>query len=146
MTRGVRILTWSTTVAVTVTGLLYAVFAYLVESDDPFALVNHPWQPFTLRAHVLAAPVWLVAFGVVWQAHAWPKLRAGARPRRRSGLALLVVGAIMGLSAYCLQVSVDEGVRFFWIVVHVGSSLLWLAVFALHLVVRGVTRRRVPRG
>ena len=38
-------------------GLVYAWMRYFVRPDDPFAVVNHPWQPDVQHLHVLAAPL-----------------------------------------------------------------------------------------
>lgn len=136
MTRGQRIAAWGTTAAVAGTGLAYGWMAWLLEPTDPLDLVNHPWQPAMLALHVLAAPVWLVVLGALWAAHVLPKLRSGAPARRRSGLVLVALGAVMAASGYLLQVAVDDAWRSLWRWTHVGSSLLWLVAFAGHVVVR----------
>jgi hypothetical protein len=129
----VRVLAWSSTVAVTLTGGVYAVMAYCLEPADPMDVTNHPWQPTVLHLHLLAAPLCLFGFGVLWNDHVWPKLRARGRARRRSGLLLLGVSGPMAASGYLLQTSVDDAWRSFWVVAHVATSLLWVAAFALHV-------------
>lgn len=136
MTPGTRLWIWSATGAVGATGLLYALFAYCMAPEDPMDVVNHPWQPVTLSAHVIAAPLWMFAFGVVWHSHVLPKLRTGARPRRRTGLTLLLLALPMAASGYLLQTSVEESWRDLWIVTHVGTSLLWLVVLVAHCLSR----------
>ena len=49
MTRFERWAIWSTSVATFVTGVIYLWMKYLVVSDDPLAVVNHPWQPAMLN-------------------------------------------------------------------------------------------------
>ena len=50
MTRFERWAIWITSVATFVTGVIYLWMKYLVVSDDPLAVVNHPWQPAVLKA------------------------------------------------------------------------------------------------
>jgi len=136
MTPALRLLTWSATAAVAVTGLVYAWMAYCLSPADPMDLANHPWQGTTLHLHVLAAPVWLVVFGALWHAHVWPKLRGAGLARRRSGIALAVLAIVMAASGYLLQTAVDETLRSLWLVTHVTTSLLWLLVLLWHVVTR----------
>jgi hypothetical protein len=137
-----RWLAWGSSAAVAGTGLVQAWMLWLVSPADPMDLVNHPWQPTVRELHVLAGPLWLVVFGALWQGHAAAKLRAGAPVRRRSGLAVIVLAAPMAASGYLLQVAVDDVWRTLWCVVHVGSSLAWIAGFVLH----GIPRRRAVPG
>ena len=95
MTPSLRMVTWSTTAAVAVTGLVYGGMLYCLSPEDPNDLVNHAWQPAMQYLHVLAAPVWLVAFGVLWHAHVLPKLQSREAARWRSGIALLVLSVAM---------------------------------------------------
>src|SRR5262245_22744508 len=105
VTPALRVATWSTAAAVCVTGLVYGWMLYCVSPEDPMDLANHPWQPTMLYLHVLAAPVWLVVFGVLWQAHALPKLQSPEAARRRSGITLIVLSIAMAASGYLLQTS-----------------------------------------
>ena len=45
------------------TGLVYGWMRYFAESDDPFAIANHPWQPHFQHLHVLTAPLLVFACG-----------------------------------------------------------------------------------
>ncbi len=142
-----RALAWFVHVSVAlvaVTGLVYAWMRYLAEPSDPFAVVNHPWQPHVQAAHVLAAPLSLFAVALIWRDHVWARFRSGFRAHRRSGLTLLVSLAPMAASGYLLQVSVDETWRQVWIVVHVATSLAWVAVYPWHPLVRRRRRRGGP--
>ncbi len=114
------------------TGLVYAWTCYLVEPADPFAVVNHPWQPALRHLHVLAAPLLLFACGWIGRDHAWRRVRSGHRERRRSGLALFLLVAPMALSGYLLQTGADERWRQVWVVVHVASSCLWVVAYLAH--------------
>ena len=136
MTPALRMVTWSTTAAVAVTGLVYGGMLYCLSPENPNDLVNHAWQPAMQYLHVLAAPVWLVAFGVLWHAHVLPKLQSREAARWRSGIALLVLSVAMAASGYLLQTSVEPWVRSLWVVAHVSTSIAWLAVLAVHVLAR----------
>jgi len=56
VTRGEAWLQHAANLLVGGSGLAYAWTVYLAEPEDPFALVNHPWQPPLRSAHVVAAP------------------------------------------------------------------------------------------
>jgi len=134
MTRGER---WSfnaLALLVTVSGAAYLWMKYLLRSDDPFAVVNHPWQPLALSAHVLAAPGLVLVFGMVLRAHVLPKLANGRRGRL-TGWASLVPFAVMALSGYLLQTVTDPtGLRLVT-VVHLVSSAAFILGYSAHLVV-----------
>lgn len=115
-----------------VTGALYFWMKDVLIPADPFSVVNHPLQPLVQRLHVLAAPAFLVVFGMVATAHVGGKLRVGA-PLRRSGLASLVSIIVMTASGYLLEVAVDEGWRRIWSVTHIASGGMFAAAYALHL-------------
>ena len=68
MSRFERWAVWSTSLATFLTGVVYLVMKYLLVSDDPFAVVNHPWQPATLKAHILVALGPMIATGYLIQA------------------------------------------------------------------------------
>lgn len=114
------------------TGLVYGWMRYFAESQDPFALVNHPLQPDLQHMHVLCAPLLVFAAGMIWPRHVWSRLRSGFSPRRPTGLVLAISLAPMVLSGYLLQVSVDELWRSIWIWIHGLVSCLWLVGYLVH--------------
>ena len=113
------------------TGLVYAVMRYLMTPVDEWSVVNHPWQPHVQHLHVLVAPMLVFAAGLIWSRHVSLKYRNGAQGRF-TGIGLVVSLVPMAASGYLIQVVVDPDWRMIWIVVHVASSLLWLAVLAVH--------------
>jgi hypothetical protein len=128
------------------TGLLYAWALYLAEPSDPFAVVNHPWQPHFQHLHVLAAPFLLFAVGLVWRRHVAACWRLEVRERHRSGATLAWMLAPMALSGYLLQTAVDAEWRRAWLVVHLATSGLWVLGYAAHqLGARLAGRRPVER-
>jgi hypothetical protein len=126
------------------TGLIYAWMRYLVHPVDPFAVVNHPLQPFVQHLHVLVAPLLVFAAGMVWHRHAWSHWRQGVEHRRRSGGSLLFTLVPMVVSGYLIQTAVDSGWRRIWVIVHLAASGLWLAGYLAHQVPaawKGLRRR-----
>lgn len=114
------------------TGLVYAWMRYLLRPSDPFAVVNHPWQPAVQHLHVLVAPLLVFAIGLVWKRHVAMSLRLEVRERHRSGLALALSFAPMAASGYLLQVATGDAWRRVWVVVHLATSALWLGGFLIH--------------
>jgi hypothetical protein len=112
-------------------GLVYAAMRYLMTPSDEWSVVNHPWQPHVQHLHVLAAPLLLFAAGLIWSRHVSAKYRNGGQGRS-TGIGLVVSLVPMAASGYLIQVAVDANWRTVWIVVHVASSLVWLAVLAAH--------------
>ncbi|MEO6259741.1 MAG: hypothetical protein ABIP63_05295, partial [Thermoanaerobaculia bacterium] len=96
--------------AITITGAAFAFMKYAMTSNDPFAVINHPWQPGMLAAHVLAAPFALFALGWIFGDHIWPSF-TGRRPNRPTGVVSMVLIAPMALTGYLLQVITEERAR-----------------------------------
>ena len=84
------------TLAVTISGFAYLWMRYVIQSDDPFAVVNHPWQSTMLGLHVLVSPLLLLTFGVIFRSHILKKLQTSQQvSNRRSGLTALGTFAAM---------------------------------------------------
>jgi hypothetical protein len=126
------------------TGLVYAWMAYLLRPEDPYALVNHPWQPHVQHLHVLTAPLLVFAAGLLWRRHVWASWKLGVRERRRSGLGLALSLAPMVVSGYLIQTAVDETWRKAWVAVHLAASALWIAGYLTHQLTR-LGRRTSPQ-
>ncbi len=126
---------------VAATGFAYLWMKYVLQNDDPFAIVNHPWQSGMLDLHVLASPVFVLIFGIVFNSHIMKKLRATRLPNRRSGFASLGTFATMVVSGYLLQVASNEWWLQALFVVHVASGVIFSIVYAIHLVISAVLAR-----
>ena len=125
-----------TTVALmAMTGVAFAAMKYWMKSDDPFAVVNHPWQPHMLSAHVLVGPLAVFAFGWMFAGHVWPAL-VNKAPNRASGIASMLLIIPMVLTGYLLQVSTEEATRHALAVGHWISSGLFVVVYVAHLIPR----------
>lgn len=123
------------------TGLIYAWMRYVLKPVDEFAVANHPWQPFVQHAHIWTAPLLVLVIGHVAYHHAIVYWKAETRPGRRTGLSMLALALPMIFSGYFLQTAVEETWRTAWMVVHVATSIAWLAGFGLHLVTHAAGRR-----
>ncbi len=126
------------------TGLVYAWMLYLVRPADPYAVVNHPWQPQVQHLHLLAAPALVFAVGLIWQRHIWSHWRRGLPSGRRTGLSMALTLVPMVASGYLLQTAVDDGWRRIWVIVHLTASALWIAGTVAHQLA-GAARRKAPR-
>lgn len=119
-------------IAITVTGAAFAIMKYAMKSDDPFAVINHPWQPGMLAAHVIAAPFAVFAFGWIFGDHIWPSL-TGRRPNRPTGVASMLLIVPMALTGYFLQVVTGEQAHHWIGVAHWVTSGLFIVSYAAHL-------------
>ncbi len=130
--------------AVAVSGFAYLWMKYFVQAEDPFAVVNHPWQSAMLHLHVLASPPFILVFGVILNSHIMKKLKANRIPNRKSGLGSLATFAAMIASGYLLQVATADAWLQALVIVHIASSAAFSAVYATHLVVSYTLLRRTP--
>jgi hypothetical protein len=129
---------WSShiaTLAVGITGIVYLIMKYFMKTDDPFAIVNHPLQPLMLDIHLLAAPLLVFLFGLMFESHIQRKLRAGNRMNRKSGLIAAITFGVMTLSGYVLQLTAGEVVSRAALGTHLISSGLFLVSYLVHQVI-----------
>ena len=117
---------------IAVTGVVYAWMHYLCEPDDPIALVNHPLEPTMLGAHVLTAPLFVFALGLIWRSHIIAKIRSPRPDRKKTGYLLLGLAIICTASGYLLQVSSTEVLRTLWIWTHATTGLALVVVYVAH--------------
>lgn len=116
------------------TGIVFAWMKYFMKPADELSVVNHPWQPYMLAAHVVIAPFLVFAFGWVYANHVRPKLAFEERRNKRSGLWSIAAIVPMVLSAYLLQVSTADATRKAMAGAHWISSGLFLIAYIGHLV------------
>jgi hypothetical protein len=130
---------------VVVSGIVYAWMQYVVTTDDPFALVNHPWQPAVLALHVLVSPPFLLMFGIVFNSHVMRKLQGRVRPNRFTGYASLATfGAMVG-SGYALQVLSGDALLRWAVAVHLASGFTFAVTYGTHLLIAVLMRRPAQR-
>ena len=133
MTRWERWLFNGLNVVVAATGLVTFYMKYMMTTSDPFAVVNHAWQPGMLAAHVVAAPMMILLFGIVLRSHILEKLLSNARTARRSGWCSLVSFGAMALSGYLLQVASDPTWLRVLMVTHVATGAVFMVGYGAHL-------------
>lgn len=128
------------------TGIVYAWMKYLLEPTQPWAVINHPLEPWVLKAHILVAPVMVFAVGLVAVEHIWKHFRARVRARRRSGLTQMAVLVPMVATGYLIQAVTAAGWLTALIVVHLVTGGVYLLGLGAHWVVgwrrRGAARDR----
>ena len=134
MTRWERWLFNGLNVVVAATGFLYFYMKYLMTTNDPFAVVNHPWEPGMIAAHVVAAPFVILLFGIVLRSHILKMLLSNVRAARRSGWFSLLSFSAMALSGYLLQVASSPTWLRVLVVTHVATSTIFVLGYGSHLV------------
>ncbi len=145
MTSFQRRLTNLSTLIVGVSGVVYAWMKYLMTSDDPYSVVNHPLQPWMLDLHVLAAPLLVFAIGMIARDHIITKLRSGgARPGRTTGLFAVICLLPMIATGYLVQVFTGETARLACVIVHLATGGVYLAAFATHVALSWRAAARKP--
>jgi hypothetical protein len=120
---------------VAVTGVAYLYMKYLLAPVDPFAVVNHPWQPAMLSIHVVAAPIFIAFFGMLFRSHTLRKLLSPNAGNRRSGWASLLSFSTMALSGYLLQVASSPAWLGALVWLHIATSLIFVTGYSVHLVI-----------
>ena len=122
-------------IVVAATGLAYMYMRYLLASDDPFAVVNHPWQAPMLALHVVAAPLVILIFGIMLRSHILKKLASKSQPDRRTGWVSLISFSVMALSGYLLQVVSSAVLLDVLVVVHIATGVVFIVGYGAHLVI-----------
>jgi hypothetical protein len=136
---------WSTSVATFVTGVIYLWMKYLVVSDDPLAVVNHPWQPALLKAHILVAPLLVFSIGLVAVRHVWRHFRSETQDGRRSGLLTVAVLGPMIVSGYLIQTVIEEGWLRAMALFHIALGLIYGFALLAHQFAGGGRKARAAR-
>lgn len=123
---------WSTSVATTVTGVGFSWAKYFVSSDDPWAVVNHPWQPWFLKAHILVAPLMVFAIGMIFTRHVWRHFRNRVRLGRRSGIFTALATLPMVATGYLIQAVTHGGWLQALAIAHTVLGFAYAVGLALH--------------
>lgn len=132
-------------VIVAATGFIYLYMKYAMTTDDPFAVINHPWQPTMLSLHVVAAPFFVAFFGMLFRSHSFGKLRSRSPANRRTGWTSLLSFSAMALSGYLIQVVSTPALIRFFIWTHVVTGTVFVVGYCVHLS-NGWRINRPPEG
>jgi putative exporter of polyketide antibiotics len=113
-------------------GLVLHVMKDWLRPADPFAVLNHPWLGWVLKAHLVSVPFLIFAVGLIFSNHVLEKMRGGRQAGRLSGLGLIWIFAPLVLSGVLIQVFTD--VRWLrglaW--AHLAGGVIYLAAYVGH--------------
>lgn len=133
MSRGQIIYLNASAGLVALTGIVFAWMKYVMKSSDPFAVANHPLQPYALSAHVFLAPFLVFAFGWIFGDHIWPKFSQQQTRDRRTGLWPMAMIVPMALTGYLIQITTEDRIHFAMAALHWISSALFVVAYGAHL-------------
>lgn len=122
----------STSLLTAVTGIVYFWMKYFMESTEPWAVINHPWQPWVLKAHILVAPLLVFAVGSIAVRHIWKHFRSRVAWGRRTGLTTALALAPMVLTGYLIQAVTGEGWLRAIAISHIAVSFVYTVGVAAH--------------
>jgi hypothetical protein len=120
---------------VALSGVVYFCMKYLMVTDDPFAVVNHPWESMMLSLHVIAAPFFVAFFGMLFRSHSLRKILSPNPDNRRTGWTSLISFSAMAISGYFIQVAATPTLVSVSIWTHVLTSTVFLIGYTVHLVI-----------
>jgi len=95
-------------------------------------VVNHPWQPYFLKAHVLVSPLLLFALGTIAVHHVWEHWVTGVRVSRRSAVLTALAVVPMVVTGYLIQVLTAQGWVRSMAIAHIVFGGLYGVGLALH--------------
>lgn len=141
MSRFERWSVWITAILVTCTGIGLLWTKYFIPADDPWSIINHPLQPWFLKAHIVTAPLLVFAIGLIATRHIWPHFRAGIRSGRRSGILAALFTLPMILTGYLIQVITHVGWLRALAISHIVLGCIFAAALAVHQLATRARRR-----
>ncbi len=115
------------------TGIIYFVMKDLLTTNDPFAIINHPWQPLFQKLHLLSGPLMIYAVGIYTLSHVIPHLKSRRPLGRLTGVVLCTLTLLMALSGYLIQMISSETWLSRVAIAHIGISFGFTLLFGIHL-------------
>ena len=94
----------------------------------------------------MAAPFFVVFFGMLFRTHTLRKLLSASPRNRRSGWTSLLSFSVMALTGYLVQVASSPAWITALIWAHVATSALFVAGYTTHLVIGWRLDRVSPNG
>jgi hypothetical protein len=136
---------YGSSIVTAMSGVAYFWMKRFVESPDPWAVVNHPLEPWALKVHILAAPFMLFAFGLITTQHIVRSLRSKLPTGRRSGISTTAAFVVLVPSGYLIQVVTSpSGLEILsWGHLALGLACVW-GISAHRRVLRPRRKRRRP--
>lgn len=123
---------WLTTAGTLLTGVVYWWMKDLMASSDPWSVINHPLQPWTLKAHILIAPLMVFSVGLITSRHVWAHYRLGVSKGRKTGLTAALSFIVLVFSGYILQVLTGEAILRVLAWTHLGLGIVYSVGLAAH--------------
>lgn len=114
------------------TGLAYWWMKHRMEPVTEWAAINHPLQPWILKAHIIAAPVLVFAVGLIASDHILKHARKPKLPGRKSGHTALWFLIPMTISGYLIQTVTHQGWLRLLAWLHLGTGTVYLLGLAAH--------------
>ena len=125
-------LVWTTSFLTGATGLVYWWMKDFLRPVDEFAVINHPLQPWLLKAHIVVAPLMVFAVGLIAADHIWKQYKRAVSSGRGSGIVSMWVLGPLIMTGYLIQVVTHVG----WLEAiawaHLGTGMLYLVGLATH--------------
>lgn len=132
---------WISSVLTGLTGIVYWWMDTQMEPVSEWAVINHPLQPFVLKAHIVAAPLLVFAVGLIGVDHIWRHFRGTVPRGRASGLSSMFVIAPMVLSGYLIQAITHAGWLAAMVWLHLVGGAVYIFALGVHQV--AVKKRRL---
>ena len=132
---------WGSTLATALTGFLYFWFRNFLDPMNEWAVINHPLEPWVLKAHILAAPVMVFSVGAIAADHVLRYARSAVSEGRKSGMTVTLVLVPLVASGYLLQVVTHPGLVKGLSWTHMVLGTVGFVFFAWHRTVRRNGRR-----
>lgn len=123
---------WLTTAGTLLTGVVYWWMKDLMVSSDPWSVINHPLQPWMLKAHILIAPLMVFSVGLITSRHVWRHYRTGVSKGRKTGLTAALSFIVLVLSGYLIQVLTGETILRVLAWTHLGLGIVYSVGLAAH--------------
>jgi hypothetical protein len=129
-----------------VSGLVYFVMKTWMKPRDPYSVLGHPFQPYALGVHLVAAPALVFALGLVFREHVMEKWRGGRSvPGRRGGGLIAATALPMIVSGPALQILASSERRTLVSWLHLAFGMAFALLFVLHLAGTRARRRLAAR-
>lgn len=117
-----------------ITGVAYFWVKYAMVPTEPWAVINHPIQPWLLKSHIVLVPLLVFAVGMIATRHIWRHYRSGMVLGRKSGLMTALSVVPMVVSGYLIQGVTAPSLLSIVTWTHIGTSVLFTVGVAVHSV------------
>ena len=129
---------WISTILVVATGVGLIATKYFIAPTEPWAVINHPWQPLFLKAHIVVSPFLIFAVGTITLRHIWMHYRSGQPRGRHTGIMTALVTVPMIVTGYLIQVITAVG----WVKAMAIAHIVFGTLYALGLSAHQVAIQR----